>query len=156
MSDGLDVNTASSATAFATANPVGGTLYAAASIFSYISAKQRGKEEARWLREEADYAFKEAETKAKQAVTDMEFEQAEQYGDIAATGLASGKESYAPGTAIGRLMEANKLQAEELANDLLDRGRQQKERLKSRADQAEKSHRKGSLTGAALGVIDIF
>ena len=154
--DNLDVNAAWVAGMFATgaaaANPVTAAIMGVSILSGFIGQTQKAKEEGRALREQADYIMETAMLDAKKIRVERGFAEADEYSALSDTGLASGKEAVERGSGVRAVIESNNAQAEELATDILSRGRKQATATKRRAQEAEDAPG-NTLVGKTLGVL---
>ena len=138
-------------------------MAAGLSIYSGISkakaVKEQGRQKARNLRRQGDAAVERAEREKKVVMQDQEFQRAEMHSSVVNTGLGSGQETFAEGTAVNNIMDYVKNEAIAMAEDIMTQGRRQKDEFYKAADASEKAAKeasKGALIKGAAGAVTGF
>ena len=116
-------------------------------------------ESARVQRYQGRQVVEQASRQAKDVREEEAFRSTEEARELRNTGFLTGSESFAQGTGVGSVFEANRKEAETLAGDIMSEARKQKEQYDLAADagmRAAKERTKGNVLGRIAKNIPIL
>ena len=116
-------------------------------------------ESARVQRYQGRQVVEQASRQARDVREEESFRSTEEARQLRNTGFLTGSESFAQGTGVGSVFEANRKEAEALAGDIMSEARKQKEQYDLAADagmKAAKERTKGNVLGRIAKNIPIL